>query len=297
MLEDLIKQIEDETDRAQVAGLATKYSFLKEHVEAGEIAGPVMERLRAMPGVDPSKELAEVSDWVKWRQNDWNSNKPVFNAAAKAAHLELTARIAELEGKGETEMNLDEVKAALVADGYMKKDDLKGVITQQDLQSALFAQGKAQQKMFASLTPMSVKHFNEFKEEIPYDKIFAYMEENQRFDTATKTLVYPDPKDAYAAIVAPRVSELKAAEIKAQIEAAKAEGIKEGRLAASQAVTGQGMPVDSTGGKGTPFMQRIHERRAEMAASGGSGRLGSGAAAAEGLAAYQRKQMGAAGSM
>ena len=58
-------------------------------------------------------------------------------------------------------------------------------------------------------------------------------------------------------------------------------------------INGQRMPVDGGGGQrtGSHFMNRIFKRR-EAAANSQNQRLGSGVAAQQGFADYQKRQMG-----
>lgn len=289
-LEDLINSINDEGERGQLKSLLGKYGNVKTALEVGEQAAPVFEKVRAL-NVDPAKELALLPSWVDWRNKETDPATGKLKAviAAESERDVLKGRVAELEAKGETEMTTEEVKALADArfDERMKamvEDPSNPLIRKDVLLGSMNSQAQRFQEIYAALTPEAVSHSQKYGEPLPVQEVLDYIEKHGE----------RDPKKAYQAILEPRDTKLKIAQLEADAQKKFEEGKLKGIEEAQAKVNGQRMPVDGGGNQGTRgnhFMNKIFKRR-EASASAGNTRLGSGSAAQAGMADYQKKLMG-----
>lgn len=290
--EDILTQVSDADERAQLAGIAAKYPKIRALVEIGETAeAPLM----ALQGVakDPAKvadALKRLPEWYDYNARNWDEGRQMYKREIDS-EAELSAartRVLELENRGDGEMTLDEIVAGLKSRGeFAGKDDLKNLVTVDGFRSGINQTTKRFETVYAKLTPRADEYRAKYGEAIPYDKIFDYMETNKVFDPATKIYVTPTPDQAYDYVVGPQERKLEQAANTKAIEEAEQRGIDKGRQLATQSIDGRGLPVDSRGSTGgaSRFYQRTMARRAERAAGGtGDGRLGSGQAAQAGIA-------------
>ena len=300
----ILAAIADDAEREQIKTLATKYPAIKQYVELGETAKPVIDKISAMGDTfKPLDELARLPEWVNWREKQHPAEQQRLRDAEAARvalaneKQALSARIAELESGGEVEMTFEEIKAKLAADGLLAdKAALDGRVTKDELNQALNSFGVRQQTVFAELDPMAIDHSKKYGEAFPYSEVFAYMQSNQRYDPATKQLVMPSSKEAYEVIVAPKVRQLEKDANEAAVKAAREEGIAAGKQEAMQSVSGRAIPVAGEGQRaGSRFMNRVFERR--DADTTRPSRLGDGTATRSGVADHMKKQMAGANNL
>ena len=301
--DDILAQIADDEAKSQLRGLVEKIPALKTNYELGEKAKPVVDRLSAMKAenglpVDFARELEQLPDWVDWRVNR-HPQEAQRTTALITERDSLKARLAELEAKGELDMNFDEIKAKLIEEKLVvPPSELENRLTKAEFQNMMMQGFQSQENAYAELTPLAIEHQQKFGKPLNYKEVFQYMRENQRYDPATKTLVMPKPMDAYNAVIAPEVREMEKAQAQAAIDAARKEGVAVGRQEAMQSINGRGMPVSGEGQRapgGSRFMNRILQRRAENADT--TGRLGSGAATQAGVADHYKKLAGTTASL
>jgi hypothetical protein len=285
--EDILKQISDETERAQFGALAEKYGPVKEYMTLGEQVKPVFERLTAA-GLPAAAEIARAADWAEYRDKHWLGDRKMWDSQAAAVDEAetLKARVAELEGKVGTEMTAEDIKALLAAEGVVRKTDLAGVIDGKGLQGAMQLQAKRFEEVNSLLESKQFEHYEKFKQPLPRAEIYAYMEKAGERDVLK----------AYAEVIKPLEHSAEVARLKAENAAAKEAGKQEGIAEAQARVNAQRMPVD--GGSGTRtgaghFMSRIFSKR-QTAQTAGNGKLGTGSSAAAGFADYQKAKMGQA---
>jgi len=301
--ESILASISDEDLRGQLSTVAEKHPQVRQYVELGERFAPIQTRfgtrwdetIGKLEAVDPgngAEDLMRFPEWVEYHNRNWDPVRRMYKqqAAAVDENELLLTRVRELEAKGSAEMTLEEIKASLVADGYVKKDDpaFTNAINKDQLLGALNQQATRFEQIYKSTLPLAVEHHKTFGEAIPINKIMEEMAANPNL-TAEK---------AYDIVVAPKRRELELANHKAEVEAAEKRGEAKGATDALARINQPGMPVSSggTGASGSHFMNRIMHKRAEAAKAATGGRLGDGTAAREGFGKYLQKQ-GSSGSV
>lgn len=288
-LEDILRTINDETERQQLSGLLEKYSPVKTALERGDAVAATFEALRST-GHDPVKELALTPAWVKFRADHWDPVKNKWDTviAAESQAEALKVRVAELEAERGTEMTGEEVKALAnqmfeERMASLRNDPENPLVDKKVLLHSMNAQGQRFEEIYAALTPFAVEHTQKYNEPLPLKETLDYMNRTGE----------RDPKKAYEAILAPRNQRLEVEKLKADVVAAEARGKAAGIEEAQARLNAQRHPVDGGGGQraGSGFMSRIFKKRAERA-DAGSQRLGSGFATAAGMADHQKRLMG-----
>jgi len=112
---DILEQIPDAAERAQLREMVEKYTALKRLLDAGEQLESLRLRLRALGGgqvangyeSDPLLAIMELERWREWKANDWPKWQQE-REDLRAALGEATARIEEVEGAVGTRTGLDE---------------------------------------------------------------------------------------------------------------------------------------------------------------------------------------------
>lgn len=286
-LEDIIKSIADDTERAQFGALIEKYAPVKEYLTLGEQVKPVFDELTAA-GLPAAAEIARAAQWPKYREENWDSGRKMWKAQAVAVDeaAALRTKVSDLEGKVGTEMTAEDIKALLSSEGVLRKTDLTNVIDGPALKGALQLQAHRFEEVNSILEGKAYEHHEKFKSPMPRAEIYAYMEKFGERDVLK----------AYAEVVKPLEHMAEVAKLKADALAAKEAGKQEGIAEAQARVNAQRMPVD--GGQGQQrgaghFMNRIFGKR-QQAQQVGGGKLGTGSSAAAGFADYQKAKMGGA---
>lgn len=288
-LEDILRTINDEAERQSVTTVLDKYSPVKAALERGDALADTFNEMAAL-GADPVVEAKELPAWIKWRRENLDLKtmklKPVI--ALESERDVLKARIAELEAERGTEMTGEEVKALA---NQMFEDKMKAaredpnnpLVDKTLLLGSMNAQAKRFQEIYAALTPEAVSHAQKYGEPLPVQEVLDYIEKTGE----------RDPKKAYAAVLAPRDTNLKIKQLEADKAAEFEKGKQKGIEEAQAKLNGQRHPVDGGGSQraGSGFMNRIFKKRAERA-DAGSQRLGSGFATAAGMADHQKRLMG-----
>lgn len=286
-LEDILKAISDETERAQFGTLIDKYAPVKDFLTLGEQVKPVFDKLTAA-GLPAAAEIARAGDWAEYRDKHWLNDRKMWDSAAAAADeaAQYKARVAELEAKVGTDMTADQIKAFLENEGFVKKGDLTGVIDGKALQGAMQLQAKRFEEVNSTLESKQFEHYDKFKQPLPRAEIYSYMEKTGERDVLK----------AYAEVIKPLEHKAEVDRLKAEADKKFQEGVQKGIEDAQAKINGQRMPVDG-GGSARPgaghFMSRIFAKRSTAQQQGG-GKLGTGASAAAGYADYQKVKMGGA---
>jgi hypothetical protein len=292
---DILTKIPDEAERTQLAALSEKYPEVKRYVELGQVAAPITEKLTAM-NAKAEDELKYLPEWVEYRQKQFDPERQMYKReiAAMDRATALETELNELRARGAEEMTPEQIGAYLATNGVALQKDLEAlkanVITPDKLNSARLLDAKQWERVAVTLIPKVVSHRERFKEDIPMDKVFEYM------DTSGEK----DPAKAYDIVMGPKVRELEKAETAAAIEAARQEGIDKGRQEAIMSRNGSGMPVSSGGGsRGTAsFMANVYAKREAAKAKGTSGgRLGDGTATRDGFSEWNKKAAGSVGTV
>ncbi len=302
--ETIIASINEEADRTSLAAMATKYPSLKEYAELGERVTGWKPRLKALSGTaanedyesNPDMALSELENWRKWKTEKWPGWESEY-VRRETALAEATAKVAELEGRSNTDMTAEEIRS-VVADelkkaGVATSADVESRITDAittkispELDKKVIGLTQRFEDVYSALTPKLHEHAKNFDGEILSPaEVFKHM----------KATGQMDPIKAYNDMVAPKLEAKRVADQTQAIAAAKAEGVTEGRKAAI-AASGRGNPVD--GGKAVakpgPLMKRWAAKEAARTEKGQSSRLGSGTAAAEAARAHVEKEMAGA---
>jgi hypothetical protein len=289
-LQDLIAAIGDKGEREQLATLMEKYAPVKAALERGDAVGTAFEQVQAL-GLNPAVEMAALPEWVNYRAKHWNptAQKWDFMEALEQDRNGLRARVQALEAERGTEMTGEEVKALanqLFEDRLkaLREDPENPLIDKKILVGSMGLQAGRFEEVDAALETKSFEHYDKFKQPLPKREIYDYMKRTGERDVLK----------AYGEVIKPLEHQAEIARLKADADKRFEEGKAKGVEEAQAKINGQRMPVDGGGGarSGSHFMNRVFKRR-EAAANPGNQRLGSGTAASEGFAEYQKKLMGA----
>jgi hypothetical protein len=299
--QDILQSIHEQTDRDTVASMAAKYPSLREYAELGERFRGLQTPLKSLGYSEPEPAIEELGNWRSWKRDHFDEERKMTRAEIRAQELLLEAqeRISELENSRSTDVTPEEIRAVVAT--TLKE---AGVVTGSELdrifKSALdpkegeFAKyvntninGLASrfEDVYAKVTPKIHQHAKEFDEILDPKTVFDHMQKTGQMD----------PIKAYDEMVGPRRAEAAEKRHLAEVEKAKAEGLKEGRMqAVSQ--SGRAMPADGSGGRklGAIEMRRQAQIEARKAQTGQEPKLGSGVAAARAAEAHRAKEMASA---
>lgn len=261
-----------EGDRATISEVVAKNPWLKKYAEQGEYLENLQPRVKALyEDGDISKAVTELERWREWHKKDWVEHQTNTNQIRQLLG-QAQQRVAELEARNETEMTQEEVER--VSQAAVKKVLAEaGLVNAQQLQETLTELVTKQivpaldertngltsrfEDVYARLTPRALKHAKDFDgEEIDIPGLFKFM----KSDENKGTVLANDPIKAYDAWVAPRLQEKQAKEWQQKIEAARAEGKKEG-LTQRAAAEGRSNPVD---GRGPVKLGAVQMRRQSL---------------------------------
>jgi len=271
--EDIVKSITDEADRTSVAALAVKYPVLKDFAEMGEkakAARPFVDQIAKMynrQDLDLPEVAKLAAGWENWKQTEWDaeSKMTVGEKRAKAALDEVNAQLTELQGRGETEMTIEEVnqhvakilseqgvvtreelKKVLPLDTFFDKDGKSIVATKADVMDAHNRLAGRFSEVYGELTPEFASHYQDFKEPIDFKKVEAVMIEYAKNNGGRMMGAKAAYREAYRDKFETREKEQRQAEI----TAAEARGEEKARKSFQQSSSGHAIPVDSRGGLG-----------------------------------------------
>lgn len=286
-LEDIIKSISDEAERGQFTALLDKYAPVKEYLTLGDQVKPVFDKLTAA-GLPAVAEIGRAADWAEYRDKHWLGERKMWDSQAAAVDEAeaLKTKVTELESRVSTgaEMTIDEIKAQLAADGYVKKTDLASVIDGKTLEGAMQLQAKRFEEVNATLESKQFEHYEKYKTALPRAEIYALMEKTGERDVLK----------AYAEVVKPLEHKAEIDRLNAESSKKFEEGKQKGIEEAQARVNAQKFPVDGGGsarhGAGH-FMNKVFGKRQAATAQGG-GKLGTGSSAQAGFADYTAKKMG-----
>ena len=107
--ENLLAAIADEGERASFKTIADKYPAVKRYVELGEEVEPLLPRLRSLQYDRVFPAVEELEGWRNWKEKDWPGWETEYHRIQDALGS-ATLRVQELEARGDTDMNADDVK-------------------------------------------------------------------------------------------------------------------------------------------------------------------------------------------
>lgn len=154
--------VTDETDRASLKGILGKYPKFNDEVEKGFLRQ--QDYSRNMDGAAKEKtELQQkittlegrVGKWDSWAQSEWDfkTNRTKTEEKVLSDLQAARERLTELEARGETEMDWDEINTKLASDGYVKADALKGFAKVEDLDKAGQRTAASMEHVYTYATP------------------------------------------------------------------------------------------------------------------------------------------------
>jgi hypothetical protein len=272
---DILQALNEEADRTQLDALAGKYPVLRRYAESGEVLETLKPRLKALlPEYEgrPEDAIAELESWRGWKAKHYNpaTKRVREEEALETALTEARTQIAELEARTDTDMTPDEikqiVKAALAEEGVVSNAALEARLTKALSPAAKEGEQDGEifglvknvnnstalrfQDVYSALEEKADTHREMFGERLDRNQVFKFMQDNKVWDA----------NEAYNRMNATRIQEKQAAQIAADKEAARQEGIKEGERKALAQSGGRAIPVDGKGG-GMGFAEARRQSR------------------------------------
>lgn len=295
--EDILRSINEETDRTQLASMAVKYPSLKEFAELGERVAPLRARLQSLEYTDFDPAIKELENWRGWKTSNYDpTTRMTFEEKrVKQALATAQAKINELELRGDADMTPEEIRqivqesitATLAATGVVDSKALEtrltDLVTNEKLTQNLNGLTTRFEDVFDKIEDVIGAHQTNFGERIRPKVLFEHMKKTGEMD----------PDKAYADMVGPRLAEKTKTEWEAKIVEAALKGEEKGRREVAQSSAGRGMPVDGKGGQKIGVLQRrVMERNKGKADENTTGApLGKGVIAAHAAAQLREREL------
>jgi hypothetical protein len=256
--ENLLAAIAEDGERTSLKAIADKYPAVKRYAELGEQVEMLLPRLQKLgPKYDTiSPAIDELERWRGWKDKDWAAWETDYQRIKDSLET-ATQRVQELEARGETEMDANEVKKivkeALAENGVVDEAKLTSKLTdliekqvRPELTNTMNSWGNRFQEVYQKLTPRFRAHEKVFDEGLDATAVFEHMkklaeQKKVRIDTI-------DPDEAYNDFYKDKFAAKEKENREAAIAKAKEEGIVEGRKLAAVASGRSTSPVDGGGG-------------------------------------------------